>query len=451
MDKFDVIVVGGGSGGLSVAERAAEYGAKVLLIERDRIGGACVNRGCVPKKVWWYAAGHAAALKDAKGWGFAPTVGEDFDFSFNYADFAQRRLNYTTGIGDWYGGYLEGKGITRVVGDAVMSGAHSVKVGDVEYTGERIVLSPGSVPIVPPVAGAQLGGTSDDVFKWDAMPKSVILIGSGYIGVELASAMKAFGVEITLVDMVDKPLPAFDDDIRDTFVEVLEKEGIVFKGGVKVTALSEADNGVRVTAEDGQSWTAEKVIWAVGRKPATASLNLAAAGVSVERGFITIDEWQKTSVDHIFAVGDATGQIALTPVAIAAGRRLADRLWGNKPHRKLDNKYVATVVFTHPPLAMIGLTEAAAKAQYGEANVKVYSSKFTPMRHLMSVHPMPVHVKLVCVNDNEEVVGVHWLGEGADEGIQGFAIPMGMGATKADFDNTIAVHPSIAEEIVTLR
>ncbi|MCI4410113.1 MAG: glutathione-disulfide reductase [Thiotrichales bacterium] len=450
MQQFDVIVVGGGSGGLSVAERAAEYGAKVLLIERDRIGGACVNRGCVPKKVWWYAAGHAQALKDAPGWGFSPKVGNDFDFTFDYADFAKRRLDYTNGIGDWYAGYLAEKGITRVVGDAVMASSDSVKVGDQLYQAERIVLSPGSTPIVPPVPGAELGGTSDDVFKWTQMPKSVILIGSGYIGVELASAMKAFGVDVTLVDMVDKPLPAFDEDIRNTFVEVLAKENIVFKGGVKVTSLSQSEHGVTVTAADGQSWTAEKVVWAVGRKPATASLNLAAAGVATERGFITIDEWQQTSVAGIYAIGDATGQLALTPVAIAAGRRLADRIWGKKPGRKLDNKYVATVVFTHPPLAMIGFTEAAARAEHGDA-VKVYSSKFTPMRHLMSPHPMPVHVKLVCVGAKEEVVGVHWLGEGADEGIQAFAIPMGMGATKADFDNTIAVHPSIAEELVTLR
>lgn len=451
MQTFDVIVVGGGSGGLSVAERAAEYGAKVLLIERDRIGGACVNRGCVPKKVWWYAAAHAAALKDAKGWGFSPTTGDDFSFKFDYADFAARRLNYTTGIGDWYGGYLEEKGITRIVGDGELTGANTVKVNGEEYTAERIVVSPGSTPIVPPVAGAELGGTSDDVFKWESLPKSVILIGSGYIGVELASAMKAFGVDITLVDMAEQPLPAFDADIRNTFAEVLAGDGIRFHGGVKVTALSKAADGIKVTAEDGQNWTAEQVIWAVGRKPATDGMGLAEAGVAMERGFIQVDEWQQTSVASIFAVGDATGQVALTPVAIAAGRRLADRLWGGKPNRKLDNKYIATVVFTHPPLAMIGLTEAAAKEQYGADNVTVYSGKFTPMRHLMSVNPHPVHVKLVCANANEEVVGVHWLGEGADEGIQGFAIPMGMGATKADFDNTIAVHPSIAEELVTLR
>ncbi len=450
MKNFDVIVVGGGSGGLSVAERAAEYGAKVLLVERDRIGGACVNRGCVPKKVWWYAAGHAQALNDAMGWGFSPQEGKDFAFNFDYAEFAKRRLNYTSGIGDWYGGYLEGKGITRVVGNATLVASNQVQVNNVVYTSERIVLSPGSTPIVPPVAGAELGGTSDDVFKWEALPKSVVLIGSGYIGVELASAMKAFGVQVTLVDMVDQPLPAFDADIRNTFVEVLEKEGIVFKGGVKVSSLVASDGGVSVVAADGQSWTAEKVIWAVGRKPATAGLGLDAAGVVSERGLIQVDEWQQTNVANIFAVGDATGQMALTPVAIAAGRRLADRIWGGKAGRKLDNKYVATVVFTHPPMAMIGLTEAAARAQHGEA-VKVYSSKFTPMRHLMSAHPQPVHIKLVCVGEREEVVGVHWLGEGADEGIQGFAIAMGMGATKADFDNTIAVHPSIAEELVTLR
>jgi glutathione reductase (NADPH) len=404
----------------------------------------------VPKKVWWYAAGHAAALKDAKGWGFSPKVGEDFDFTFDYADFAKRRLDYTSGIGDWYGGYLEEKGITRITGDAVLVDADKVRVGDTVYQAERMVLSPGSTPIVPPVAGAELGATSDDVFKWTTLPKSVVLIGSGYIGVELASALNAFGVHITLVDMIDKPLPAFDADIRDTFVEVLAKEGIEFKGNVKVQALTKTEDGIRVEAADGQGWTADQVIWAVGRKPATAGLGLEAAGVKGERGFITVDEWQQTSVTGIYAIGDVTGQMALTPVAIAAGRRLADRIWGKKVGRKLDNKYVVTVVFTHPPLAMIGLTEAAARAEHGE-KVKVYSSKFTPMRHLMSVHPMPVHIKLVCVGDKEEVVGVHWLGEGADEGIQGFAIAMGMGATKADFDHTIAVHPSIAEELVTLR
>jgi glutathione reductase (NADPH) len=450
MKNFDLIVVGGGSGGLSVAERAAEYGAKVLLIERDRIGGACVNRGCVPKKVWWYAAGHAAALKDASGWGFSPQEGKDFAFNFDYADFAKRRLTYTTGIGDWYGGYLSDKGITRLVGSALLINDTQVSVDGEVYTAERIVLSPGSTPIVPPVEGAALGGTSDDVFKWTTMPQSVVLIGSGYIGVELASAMKAFGVQVTLVDMVDQPLPAFDADIRNTFVEVLEKEGIVFKGGIKVSSLVAVDGGVSVVAADGQSWTAEKVIWAVGRKPATLGLGLEAVGIKTDRGFITVDEWQQTSVTGIYAIGDVTGQMALTPVAIAAGRRLADRIWGGKAGRKLDNKYVATVVFTHPPMAMIGLTEAAARAEHGEA-VKVYSSKFTPMRHLMSNNPLPVHIKLVCVGAKEEVVGVHWLGEGCDEGIQGFAIAMGMGATKADFDNTIAVHPSIAEELVTLR
>lgn len=449
---FDVIVVGGGSGGLSVAERAGEYGAKVLLIERDRIGGACVNRGCVPKKVWWYAASHAHALKDAEGWGFSSQTGQDFSFTFDYPRFVQRRADYLTGITDWYAGYLADKGITRIEGSAVLLGAQQVQVGDQVYHAERIVLSPGSTPIVPPVAGAELGKTSDDVFKWEQLPKSVILIGSGYIGVELASAMNAFGVAVTLVDMIDQPLPAFDADIRATFVEVLASEGIAFHGGVKIQALSQSADGITVQAGEGQSWTAEQVIWAVGRKPATAGLGLDTAEVATDgRGYITIDEWQATSQTGIFAIGDATGQMALTPVAIAAGRRLADRLWGGKAGRKLDNQYVATVVFTHPPLAMIGLTEATARSQYGDAHVKTYSGKFTPMRHLMSLHPMPVHVKLVCVGENEKVVGVHWLGEGADEGIQGFAIAMEMGATKADFDRTIAVHPSIAEELVTLR
>jgi glutathione reductase (NADPH) len=451
MQNFDLIVVGGGSGGLSVAERAAEYGAKVLLIERDRIGGACVNRGCVPKKVWWYAASHAHALNDASGWGFSAKEGKDFAFNFDYTDFAARRLSYINGIGDWYGGYLEEKGITRVLGDAIMIASNQVQVADVVYQGERIVLSPGSTPIVPPIAGAELGLTSDDVFKWTTLPKSVVLIGSGYIGVELASALKAFGVPVTLVDMIDQPLPAFDADIRATFVEVLQKEDITFVGNVKVQALVQTNDGISVQAADGQSWTAETVIWAVGRKPASRGLGLEAAGIAVDaRGFITIDQWQQTSQSSVFAIGDVTGQLALTPVAIASGRRLADRLWGNKAGRKFDNKYVATVVFTHPPLAMIGLTEAAARAEHGEA-VKVYSGKFTPMRHLMSTHPLPVHIKLVCVGEQETVVGVHWLGEGCDEGIQGFAVAMGMGATKADFDNTIAVHPSIAEELVTLR
>lgn len=449
---FDLIVVGGGSGGLSVAERAAEYGAKVLLIERERIGGACVNRGCVPKKVWWYAASHAQALKDASGWGFSATTGKDFSFTFDYPAFVKRRADYLTGITDWYAGYLADKGIVRLQGDATLLANRQVSVNGQVYQAERLVLSPGSQPIVPPVSGAELGQTSDDVFKWETLPQSVILIGSGYIGVELASAMKAFGVDVTLVDMIDQPLPAFDADIRNTFVEVLEKEGIAFHGGVKVQGLSRTDAGIRVSAEGEQSWTADAVIWAVGRKPATANLGLDTAGIETDaRGYIRIDEWQATSQEGIFAIGDATGQLALTPVAIAAGRRLADRIWGGKSGRKLDNKYVATVVFTHPPLAMIGLTEATARAQYGDDQVKVYSGKFTPMRHLMSVHPMPVHVKLVCVGEREEVVGVHWLGEGSDEGIQGFAIAMGMGATKADFDHTIAVHPSIAEELVTLR
>lgn len=449
MNSFDVIVVGGGSGGLSVAERAAEYGAKVLLIEKNKLGGACVNRGCVPKKVWWYAASHANALNDAAGWGFSPQGAADFAYDFDYTTFAQKRGDYIGGIGSWYQGYLADKGITRIEGDAKVLSSSQVQVGDEIYTAERLVLSPGSEPIVPPVPGASLGQTSDDVFKWTKLPKSVIIIGSGYIGVELASAMRAFGTEVTLVDMVEKPLPAFDMDIRNTITEVLEAEGIRFFGSVKVEAIEEVAGGLSVKSAS-QSWQAESVLWAVGRKPATANLNLASMGIELNRGFIPVDEWQETTVPGVFALGDATMNLALTPVAIATGRRLADRIWGGKPGRKFDNKYVATVVFTHPAVAMIGMTEEQARAKFGE-DVKVYSSKFNPMRHLMTPHPKPVHIKLITQGANEEVVGLHWLGEGADEGIQGFAVAMEMGATKADFDHTIAVHPSIAEEIVTLR
>lgn len=447
---FDLIAIGGGSGGLAVAETAAQYGKKVAVIEANKMGGTCVNNGCVPKKVMWYAANLAHAVGDAPGFGIAASRG-----ATDWAQLVNGRDDYIGNINRYWDGYLEQNGITHIRGYARFTGPNSVEVtGDTfnRFSADHIVIATGGAPIVPSVPGAELGITSDDFFKLREQPERVAVIGGGYIGVELSGVLTALGSSVTLISRGERIMERFDAMISDTLGDEMQRQGIRLQTGFQVATLSNSAEGLVVSSPQGTTTGAfDSVIWAVGRRANTQRLNLAAAGVNtLENGVIPVDEYENTNVRGIYAIGDITGKLPLTPVAIAAGRKLADRLFNGNNVSKVDYKNVPTVVFSHPPVGTIGLSEAQAVARYGD-NVTVYQSKFTPMRYALAAHGSTTAMKLVCAGPDEKVVGIHIIGDNADEMLQGFAVAVKMGATKADFDNTIAIHPSSAEELVTMK
>jgi glutathione reductase (NADPH) len=418
------------------------------VIESAKMGGTCVNVGCVPKKVMWYGAEIAQALNNAPSYGFDINV-----YGFSWAKLVAARENYIKGITDWYGNYLSDSNIDAIEGTARFIDAKTLEVNGEQYTADHIVISPGGVPAVPDTPGAELGITSDGFFALTEQPKRVAVVGAGYIAVELAGVLNALGSDVDLLLRRQHFLSEFDPMLRDTLMEEMSNDGVNIMSGVTVAKVEKADDGtLTLDFENGQQLTKiDQLIWAIGRTPNTAQLNLAVAGVEHDaRGFIPTDEFQNTNVPGVYAVGDVTGRAQLTPVAIAAARRLSDRLFNNQSERKLDYENIPTVMFSHPPIGTVGLTEEQAREQHGDA-VKVYQTRFTAMAHAFTKHQPTTAMKLVCVGAQEKVVGVHVIGQGADEMLQGFAVAVKMGATKADFDNTVAIHPTSSEELVTLR
>ncbi len=443
---YDLIAIGAGSGGLAVAEKAAEYGKRVAVVEAGAMGGTCVNNGCVPKKVMWYAANLAHAADDANGFGVPTTRG-----CTDWFRLVGGRDAYIANITQYWDGYVADSGIDRIEGRARFVDERRIEVDGELYTAEHIVIATGGRPVVPPVPGAALGITSDGFFALREQPGRVAVIGGGYIGVELAGVLQALGSEVALVALEDRVLEAFDPMLGEVLMGEMEKQGIRLHLGCRVTGLTETDRGIAVdTAGSGRLNGFDTVIWAVGRVPNTAELDLEAAGVEVQgNGIILTDEYQNTNVLGIYAIGDVTGRTPLTPVAIAAGRRLAERLFRDMPASRVDYDNIPSVVFSHPPVATVGLTEPQARA--GDEPVSVYQTRFTPMRYSLSHEGATTAMKLICRGKEERVVGIHLIGDGVDEMLQGFAVALKMGATKADFDNTIAIHPVSAEELVTMR
>ena len=447
--KYDLIAIGGGSGGLSVAERAASYGARCAVIERDRLGGTCVNLGCVPKKFMWFGADIAHALDDAPAFGFR--VGEE---EFNWADLCHARDKYVGNIVHWYDGYLADSGIDHISGSASFIDAHTIAVDGQTYTADHIVIAPGGTPIVPPIQGAEHGITSDGFFGLKQRPNRAIIVGGGYIAVELAGMLNAFGSTVTLLLRGQHFLGSFDAMLRETLLEEMQRAGVNVITSQVIERIEKQDNGTLCLCTEGGLHLAgtDTLIWATGRRPLTDGLGLDDIGIKTYGpGFIKTDEYENTNIPGIYAVGDVNGRIQLTPVAIAAARRLANRLFGGKPDDKLDYNNVPTVVFSHPPIGTVGLSEGQARAEHGHDAVKVYQTRFVPMRSIMTEHQSSTAMKLVCVGAKERVVGIHIIGHGADEMLQGFAVALKMGATKADLDNTVAIHPTSSEELVTLR
>ncbi len=449
MTHFDYLVIGGGSGGIASARRAASHGAKTAIIENRRLGGTCVNVGCVPKKVMWTTSHIAEILSDAPDYGFDVTHN-----GFNWSTIKHSRDAYVARLNDIYRRNLDVSGVTEINDTGRFIDAGTIEVNDTEYTADHILIATGGRPMVPDVDGAELGIDSDGFFELEQQPKKVAIVGAGYIATEFAGVLNGLGSDVTMILRKDRLLREFDASLRETVMDEMQSAGVNILTQRQIQKIERESNGtLSVIESNGETMGGfDCLIWAIGREPLLDQLELAQANVEVDRrGFITTDEFQNTSVEGIYAVGDVTGRTALTPVAIAAGRRLADRLFNNQPHARLEYENIPSVVFSHPPLGTIGLTEDEACAEYGHDAVKVYQSRFTNMYYAVTARKSPTVVKLVTVGSREKIVGCHIVGDSADEIIQGFAVAVKMGATKKDFDNTVAIHPTAAEELVTLQ
>ena len=449
MREYDIIAIGGGSGGSATMNRAAMHGAKAAVIEGNIIGGTCVNVGCVPKKVMWYGAQVSETLKNyAADYGY--TIGET---SFDFKTLRKNREAYIERSRQAFSNNFNRNGVDYIEGYARFVDKNTVEVNGEHIRAKHIVIATGSYAFIPNVPGSELGGTSDDVFAWEELPESVSIIGAGYIAVELAGVLHALGVKTDLFVRKGGPLRGFDQGIVEVLVEEMKKNGQPLHTHKVPQKLEKLDNGdIQIHFEDGTTHTSQKVIWAVGRKANVHQLNLEAAGVELtERGFIQVDEYQNTTTPGIYALGDVSGEKELTPVAIKAGRTLAERLFNGKTDAKMDYELIPTVVFSHPAIGSIGLTQEQAEAKYGAENIKVYQSTFAGMYSAITVHRQMTKLKLITLGEEEKVIGLHGIGEGIDEMIQGFAVAVKMGAKKADFDATVAIHPTASEEFVTMR
>lgn len=448
MREYDIIAIGGGSGGIATMNRAGEHGAKAAVIEEKKLGGTCVNVGCVPKKIMWYGAQIAESFHH-----YGPDYGfTSSDVQFDFAKLRQNREAYIDRARSSYDGSFKRNGVDLIEGRAHFVDSHTVSVNGELIRAKHIVIATGARPSIPTIPGAELGGSSDDVFAWEQLPESVAILGAGYIAVELAGVLHTLGVQTDLFVRRDRPLRGFDSYIVEGLVNEMEKTGLPLHTHKVPVKLEETEQGITIHFEDGSSHTASQVIWATGRRPNVDGLELEKAGVTLnERGFIQVDEYQNTVVDGIYALGDVTGEKELTPVAIKAGRTLSERLFNGKTSAKMDYTTIPTVVFSHPAIGTVGLTEDQAIKEYGQEHIKVYKSSFASMYSAVTNHRQESRFKLITAGADEKVVGLHGLGYGVDEMIQGFAVAIKMGATKADFDATVAIHPTASEEFVTMR
>ncbi len=448
--QFDYIVLGAGSGGIASANRAAMRGAKVLLIEAEHLGGTCVNVGCVPKKVMWFGAQVAEAIKlYGPDYGFDTTINR-----FDWGKLVESREAYIQRIHQGYNRGLEGNGVNLVKGFGRFVDNKTVEVNGEHYTADNILVAVGGRAVIPAIPGAEHGIDSNGFFALTEQPKRVAVVGAGYIAVELAGVFHGLGSETHLLVRKHAPLRNFDPMITETLVELMAEDGpTLHTHSVPQEVIKEDNGSLTLKLENGNSLNIDCLVWAIGREPSTDNINLEAAGVKVgDRGYIPADEFQRTNVPGIHAVGDIMeGGIELTPVAVKAGRALSERLFGGQPEAKMDYSLVPTVVFSHPAIGTIGLTEPEAIAQYGEENIKVYNSSFAAMYTAVTAHRQQTCMKLVCAGQEEKVVGLHGIGFGMDEILQGFSVAIKMGATKADFDAVVALHPTSAEEFVTMR
>jgi glutathione reductase (NADPH) len=444
--SWDLVVIGGGSGGLACAQRAARHGARVLVAEQAELGGTCVNAGCVPKKLMYHAADVAHALGDAADYGFT-LEGARHD----WAALKASRDAYVERLRGIYADNLAASGATLIRARARLAAPARVEIGGATHATRHVVIATGGRPVVPAVPGARSGITSDGFFALESRPAAVAIVGGGYVSAELSGVFAALGSRVTVAFRGERMLRDFDQMLSERLAAAMRADGIEIAEGAQPVALEPAAGGSVLRLEDGRSLGPfDCVVWAIGREPNVEGLGLAEAGVALgPDGAIVTDLKQDTNVAGVHAIGDVTGRSELTPVAIAAGRRLADRLFGGEPDRQLDYRLIPTVVFSHPPIGTVGMSEVEARAAWGDT-VEVFRHDFMPLYHGITARRRRAEVKLVTTGKERRIVGLHAIGMGADELLQGFAVALRLGATKRDFDDTVAIHPTSAEELVTL-
>jgi glutathione reductase (NADPH) len=448
MKHFDYISIGGGSGGIASAIRAAKHGKKAAIIEAKDIGGTCVNVGCVPKKAMWYGAQVAEAIHR-----YAPEYGFDVSVNhFSWDSLIASRQAYIERIHTSYDRALTTNDVTLIRGFAKFVDNNTVEVDGETYTADHITIATGGRPVIPDIPGAQHGINSDGFFALKVQPKKAVVVGAGYIGVELAGVLHSLGTETHLVVRKHAPLRHFDPIIHETLVDMIHAEGCTLHNHASVEKVERGEGKhLLIHLTNGEVLEADCLIWAIGREPSTDVIAIENTDVELaENGTVKVDKYQNTTAKNIYAVGDITGEAELTPVAVKAGRLLSERLFNSQEDAHMDYSMIPTVVFSHPPIGTMGLTEPEAIAEYGEDKVKVYSSSFASMYTAVTRHRQMTKMKLVCAGEDEKVVGLHGIGHGMDEILQGFAVAIKMGATKADFDACVAIHPTSAEEFVTM-
>ncbi|QEY52451.1 glutathione-disulfide reductase [Legionella longbeachae] len=445
---FDLIVLGGGSGGIASAVRAAKYGSKVAVIEASYLGGTCVNLGCVPKKIMFNASMIADMLHHAPDYGF-----NSVSIELDWNTLVHQRNAYIDRLRENYAKRLDQYGITLIQGKGEFYDEQTIKVNDTLYQAPHIIIATGGEPSQPQIHGIQHAIDSDGFFSLTKQPQKVAVIGSGYIGVELAGVLHNLGSETHLLMRGTRPLSRFDSILGDTLLEIMQQQGIHIHQNHRAQEINlHSDGRKSILCKSGSIiHDIDVIIAAVGRTPRTAQLRLEKVNVTTDKqGLILVDAFQNTSTKGIYAIGDVTNAPALTPVAIAAGRRLADRLFGQQPDACLSYENISTVIFSHPPMGTVGLSEEEAIERYGKDHIKIYQTRFTPMFDAFASQKTPTVMKLVTLGQEEKIIGLHVIGLGADEMLQGFGVAVKMGACKKDFDNTVAIHPTSAEELVTM-
>jgi glutathione reductase (NADPH) len=446
---FDFFVIGGGSGGVRAARMAAARGARVALAEVAELGGTCVNVGCIPKKLYSYAAGYAESFGEAAGYGWK--IGEPH---FDWRLLKARRAKEIKRLNDTYRALLEGPGVTLIRGWATLADAHTIQVEGRRHTARHLLVATGGMPFVPEFVGREHGLVSDAMFDLEPFPKRLVVVGGGYIACEFASIFNGLGARVTLMQRKSHILSDFDEDVRQFLAAEMKKAGVDIRFNSEIASIRRSAGGLDVMLEHDQPLQADAVLFATGRVPNTQALGLENAGVAVDgRGAIVVDAHCRSSVPSIYAVGDVSTRVQLTPVALAEAMAVVDALFPDpqrpgRPHG-LDYEYVPTAVFTHPNVGTCGYTEAGARRKFGE--ITIFSSEFKALRHTLSDSGERTFMKLVVETKSDRVVGIHMVGADAGEIVQGFAVAMRAGATKAQFDSTIGIHPTAAEEFVTMR
>jgi glutathione reductase (NADPH) len=441
---FDMFTIGAGSGGVASSRRAGSYGAKVAICEDSRVGGTCVIRGCVPKKLLVYGAQFADAFEDAAGFGWTvPPPSHDWAALI---DAKNREIDRLESV---YRDLLRNSGVRLIEGRGVLVDPHTVEIDGKRYTAKTILIATGAHPVMPAIPGIEHVISSNEALELRALPRRIVIVGGGYIAVEFAGIFHGLGAEVTLVIRGEELLNGFDDDVRVTLAQELRQRGVVIRARTQLTRIDKRDHGLDLTTMAGETLSADLVMYATGRRPNTRGIGLEAAGVELNKaGAIAVDEWSRTSVPTIYAVGDVTDRLNLTPVAIAEGRALAETLFNDNP-MKIDHTNVPTSVFSQPPIGAVGLTERQARKVYGA--IDVYRARFRPMKHTLSGREERTMMKLIVDRQSDRVVGCHMVGADAPEITQGLAIALKCGATKRQFDQTIGIHPTAAEEFVTMR